>query len=769
MTTEVGLRAPSTSPDGTGETRSRRRVRLALLAEPATYVASAIATVVATFLGLRLWQADLRVPFAYHGDAVAIAAHVKTVLETGWYEFQPLLGYPAGQTYHDFPTADNLNFAAAHVLGWFTSDWALATNLYYLVGFPLAAVAMVWFLREVGVSRAVTVAMSVLFAVAPYHFLRGVGHLWLASYFTLPLGLVVVLRAVRGEPLWGRGRRGGPVLGLLTGRGAVTVLCVGLVATASSYYAVFLLVLLASAGVAAWLRERDWRRFVGAAVAGLTTVAVTLANMLPDVLYKAQHGPSATGLVRDPAEVEIYALKLAQLLLPVPGHRVDLLAALRSRYDTSYPLVSEQPALGVVAAVGLVICFVVVAYTLGAQGARRRAELTAEQVASTVTIAHLSMLTFVAFLCATVGGLATFLSFVTASLRGWNRMSIVIAALCLAVVGLVVDAAVRAWARRVQPRPAVRRAAAWSVAGALLVVGCADQIAPGAVPDYDGTRAAFEADAAWVAAVERQMPPGGAVFRLPHAGFPETSPVNGVADTEQLKLYLHSATLHWSGGGIKGRAVTDWAAGVAQEEPAELVESVTLAGFDGIVVDRAAYGLERAGQVEAGIAARVGVSVAESADGRFALFTLAPEHARLAAELDDEELAAQREEVLAPVAIYDGHGVGATTDEDGLDLRALPTGDGTFTFDNPRDVVVPVRVQGVVEAHGAGHLVVEAPGLEETIEVSSSGFAALDVVVDVPPGHSTLSLVVRDDLEAAAPVTLRDLTVDEADVTAAVR
>lgn len=740
------------------EPRTRPRASRERVLEVATYLAAAVTAVLTTVLAMRLWRADLRIPFIYHGDAIAVAAHFKTVIETGWYEYQPLLGYPAGQTYHDFPTADNLNFVFAHVLGWFTSDWALAMNVYFLVGFPLTAVAAVWFLREAGLSRAMSVVMAVLFAIAPYHFIRNTSHLWLASYFTLPLAMVVVLRAVRGEALWGRGR-GPRLVRLLTGRGAVTVVCLALVATASSYYAVFVLIMLAAAGAGAWLRDRRTGRFFGAALAGVVAAVVVLINMLPDVLYERTYGESAAGFVRNAVEVEIYALKLSQLLLPVPGHRVDALASLRSRYDLNYPLMSEQPALGMVAAFGLVVAMLVVAYTLVVRGRVRRPELLPEQVRRTTTIAYLSMLTFVAFLWSTVGGLATFLSFITASLRGWNRMSIVIALLCLAVTGLVLDAAVSRLARWRGLRPAARRAVAWTLAAGVLTVGYLDQVTPGAVPQYAESKAAFEADARWIGEVEDALPQDAAVFQLPFLAFPETVP-----GTEQLRAYLHSSTLRWSGGAIKGRPTSDWSQQVAGLAPQDMVDDLAVAGFSGIVLDRQAYG-EGFETLEEELAQAAGTAVAVSDDGRYVLFSLVDEADEVADSHTAEELDALRQAVVDPVTVYPGPGGNPAGLADGGVGWALSPGASHLVLQNPREEPVEVRITAQVLATGTSAVVVEAAGQVEQVD-TSTGVGSLDVVVTVPVGQSTLTAAVVDGDEG---VVLSGLTVTETDLPALTR
>ena len=218
-------------------------------AEPLVYLVTAAVTGLMTFLALELWKADLRVPLQYAGDALPTAAHFKTVIEEGWYEHQPRLGAPWGQVYFDFPTADNLHLIAAKVIALFTSDWAVALNVYFLVGFPIVAVAAVWFLRTCGVSRILTVAFATLFAIAPYHFYRGESHLWLASYYAVPLALGLLVLILRRQPLIGRGRSANPVLAWIVSPTARTVLWVVILATSSSYYSVFFLLFLAFTGI----------------------------------------------------------------------------------------------------------------------------------------------------------------------------------------------------------------------------------------------------------------------------------------------------------------------------------------------------------------------------------------------------------------------------------------------------------------------------------------------------------------------------------------
>ena len=67
--------------------------------------------------------------------------------------------------------------------------------------FPLAALTAFLVLRRLGVGPPGAFAASVLFALLPYHFLRGEDHLFLAAYWAVPLGCFLVLSVLADTPL----------------------------------------------------------------------------------------------------------------------------------------------------------------------------------------------------------------------------------------------------------------------------------------------------------------------------------------------------------------------------------------------------------------------------------------------------------------------------------------------------------------------------------------------------------------------------------------
>ncbi|MHB1172821.1 MAG: hypothetical protein ACYCZY_10095, partial [Lacisediminihabitans sp.] len=736
-------------------------MRLAALAqrEWTLYLASGVITALTTAWALKIWRADWTVPFFYQVDAVLGAAGFKTVIETGWYENQPLLSAPHGQVLYDWKIADNFGYLFEKFVAIFTSDPYLILNLYYVLGFLFAALTAVWFFRLVGVSRVLSVTLSVLYAIAPYHFARNEMHLFLAAYFPIPLVMGIVYLAMRGRPIWGR--RAGVVgwRAWIFGPGFFTALALALVATANSYYAFFTVLLIALAGLFSVLRTHDWRRFLGAVIAGVLVVLVTLANMLPNIIYTWVNGQNTAAVVRSPPGVEVYSLKFAQLILPVPGHRLGILRSIRQFYTDTFPLPSEDPSLGFIAAFGFLALLGLGLYFVA--GLRRGGASWADSERR-ASLGALSALTIFAFLLATVGGFSTIIGFFTSDLRGWNRLSIVIALFALAAVGLIVDAALGRLGRRFSLRPVARRILAGGLAVVLLGVGYLDQVTPAATPDYAATSAAFRQDAALVDSIARAVGAHASIVQLPYRDFPESAAVNGVPDTDQLKPYLHSSTLHWTGGGVKGRPDSEWVT-VLQALPADaLTQSAAAAGFDGILVDRQSYG-DLANAFVSELRNQLGKPVVTSKDHRYEFYSLTPALLAVHKRFTDEQVKFIGTSIASPVLARMEPDVQIGYDAVDLVKPYHPQ----ILLENPRKTGVTIELKFTVKNNqGPSTLRFTKPdGTYVDAYVDSVG-QTVNIPINVQPGRSFIGISVVTGIPFPAQIgnTLENLLISTKDV-----
>lgn len=602
------------------------------------YATSAGLTAVVLTLMMRLWQADLSVPFWYSGGALANAGYFKNVLTTGWYDYQPDLGVPFGQRYA-YPTSPgDLHAVVIKLLGLFTHDWAVAFNVFFLLGFLLAAVAAVPFFRACGLSPVVVVVLSVLFAVAPYHFLHNESQIFLSAYSTVPLIMLLVVRAMRAEPLWGRRLHVHPVLAALTGRGAGTAAILALVAYSGGDYLLFAVLLLITGGLAGFIRSRTVRPLGGTCVALAVLAGASLLAAAPALARSSWAGGAPTGPSTPGSET--YAMKFAALVLPPPGEPLPFLASFRAAYDSGYPLPGETPALGLVAAFGLLVIMGVALTAL--TGRYRTSEPSPDRVHRIRLLNEMTVLGLVIFCLGVLGGPGTIISLLAGGFSGWGRISIVLALPALAASGLVLERVVgriRA-SSSTGGRPTVgrfARGALPALAVLVLLIGAGDQSLTGAVPDYRANAAGSASDRQFVQGIERREPAGSMIFQLPWVPFTHSGAADAPATGAQLALWLQSSQLRFSAGGIAGPVQTDWPTHLVQSAPTTLVHYLAAIGFVGVTIDRASLP-DGGRQWTDALVPLLGQPLLTSPDGRYVYLSLG----RAIAALDARTTVAQR-------------------------------------------------------------------------------------------------------------------------------
>jgi hypothetical protein len=594
------------------------RIELSRLLDPAVYVAQAVLSGLIAYRILGFMGRPFDVPLVYRSDALSGGSAIKGTLENGWYESNPRLGAPFGQNLHDFPIADNLQFALARIFGLFTDQWGAVYNAVYLVTFPLTAMAAMWFLRVVGARRASAFFTGMLYAFTPYHFFHGEPHLALSILFVVPLFAGVVFKVVDGRRIWRRseGTRWFNPLAWFTTTSLGTLLALALIGSSSSYYSVFGLIFMGVAIVVSALRKRFALSGQGI-VAVAILIVVMLANMAPDIAYQHSEGTSAAAFERQPLESEMYAFKLAGLVLPVPWHRIVALAEFRSDYNADFPLPSESPALGAVAAVGflfllfLPLCVAVVRRQLDSDGPFGRSQRI------------LSMFAIVSFLCGTIGGFGTlFALFVSPDIRAWNRIIVYLALFSLASVALLLDAAIAWGLRRAgTSRPALGRVVAVGMAGVIALIGLYDGTPPRAWNAEPGVLRAWSNDVDYTARIEGRMPKGSSIFELPAMPYPESETIHRMTDYEAVRPYLHSKDLRWSYGGVKGRPQADWQAAAALMDTPDLLTALSAAGFTGLHIDRFGYSRKQFATVEKDLRRLLGAPIV-SRNKRFQFYDM---------------------------------------------------------------------------------------------------------------------------------------------------
>jgi phosphoglycerol transferase len=576
-----------------------------LFTNAAAYLSAAAASSLVLVVVLQLWRADLTVPICNRGDALWTQSWVKGIAENGWYLVNPRLGAPGQMELYDFPQTDNLHFLLLKLLVLATHDAATAFNLYYLLGFPLITLSTLFVLRRFGISRLPAVTCSLLFSFVPYHLARSEYHLFLASYFLVPPAIMVALWVYLDRLRWPWSKKD-PNLRWGRGRMWASLLIMGLLSSAGVYYAFFTCYLLFVGGLASLFDRQKLRGLLMACTLVAVMGAGVLANLWPSFAYRREHGTNLETAVRYPHEAEVYGLKIGQMVLWINQHVVGKLNPRRQTYDL-LPLApgdeKESSALGAVGSAGFL-------FLLGLLLCRTRAR-------QGEVMPGLVVLNIGAVLLATIGGFGSlFALLVSPQIRCYNRISIFIALVAFFAVALLLDRARNWWEAR------GRRAWQFQLALVLLTVGgLADEIGRNRVPAYAAVKAQFEGDGKFVRQIEEQLPAESLVYQFPYFAFPESPPVHQLSGYDPVRLYLHSRTLHFSFGAVKGREIDRWQRELNETPLEEQLSQLVEHDFRGIAVDRAGYA-DRGAEIEARLSELLNQEPLVSADERLSFFAL---------------------------------------------------------------------------------------------------------------------------------------------------
>ena len=302
-------------------------------------------------------------------------------------------------------------------------------NCVYVLGYPLAALAMLAAGRRLGLGWPAAAVAGILFAFVPYHALRNQQHLFLGTYFPIPFMVTVLVELTQGQlpffPADALGRRRFRLADWGTIR---AVLIAGMFGMANPYYGYFALLLLVVIALANLLARRRWPGLLSAGfVAGLLGASMAV-NTLPSLIYQFHHGRNVLGHARMRKEAEYYALKFTHLVLPAPHHLSDSGKAVERFYHAELrPLENENrsAALGSIGAVG----FVALLLTLLAPRPIGSARQTA-----------LARLNLAAFLIGTAGGVGVLVNLAFSQFRCYSRICMFIACFALLAVAGWLDA-----------------------------------------------------------------------------------------------------------------------------------------------------------------------------------------------------------------------------------------------------------------------------------------------------------------------------------------
>lgn len=661
----------------------------------------------------RMW------PYAYQGDTMFYHLMAKSMTEGGWFLDVPRLGAPGALNLRDVPTSDN-NLHA--LMLWFlargTSQYPSALNNFFLLSFPLVFLSALVVMRHLSVGWAASVSASLLYTFAPFHFTRGEHHLFLSAYWPVPLAVLVMVWVSR-EGLWAEQAR---FSAWRSWKLRVSALICLVLASTGFYYAFFACFFLLVAGIVATARQRSWQRVWPALALVITITAGLAINLWPSLARFGDSGMAVT-VQRQASDADRFALRLAQVLLPVSGHRLSTLEGLKTEYNRR-PLINENDhaSIGIAGAVGFLgLLWWFFFRKPSAEGLSERGPRG--------LLHHLSIFSLAGVLFGTMGGFGSLVAFFgLPQVRAYNRISVFLSFFALLALAVWVDTLLR---RQAASRR--RQAAAYVVLGAVTLLALGDQVSPRMLPDYKQVEAQFTGDARFVREIEARVPRGARIFQLPFMPFPESPPVSRMRDYDLLRGYLHSDHLRWSYGTIRGREGNAWMRQTAAKPVEQLLETLVWAGFSGVYLDRNGFD-DDGTRIESDLYGVLQEPPVQSTDRRLAFYDLTEHRERVEQSTPRAEWAARREAALHPPLMVWGDGFYDSEGTPGLTWRWARSS-GWMELVNGGTRAQEVRLDMTIVGNDGGYVTIHTPLLREPVNVIVSRHGQkVDRTLVLPPG-----------------------------------
>ena len=541
----------------------------------------AIVLFLAVFIFQGFAKYGLSVPFCYFGgDDFSSIVMAKQIEETGWNWFNDRIGAPFGADSFGFAANLLLNFdvLVAKIISWFVNDAIAATNLRYILVFPMCGIIAFYVLRTLKINRIISVFGALIYALTPYIIYRSLNHFSLSTAYFIPLSVLLCIWAIHSEEDDGYLKFNKSFF--KNKKNILTLVFSLLIANNGiGYYAFFTCFFLCVVALCNLVTTKKWKSiFVPFKIVAVIVIFMFFA-ISPILIYNIVTGGNMGTVVRAIEGAEIYGLKIAQLFVPINSHGIGVVQLFIDFYNTYMPLVNENQGsyLGIFGIIGFLLSLLYLVK-------RDKGDEDKDGL-----LYVLSRMNLFAILLATVGGFSSLISFVFRMIRGYNRISIFIMFISVLFLCLVLQ---KVWDKRETLFKSEKtKKALTAVALAVMSVSVLELLPTYGARDgmFEYTKAQYESDKAFVGDIEETLGEGAMVFQLPYHQTPEAGPVNNMMDYHLYAGYINSDTLRWSYGVQKGKKEDAWFGYISSLSSDELLDAIIKAGFTGLYIDARAY------------------------------------------------------------------------------------------------------------------------------------------------------------------------------------
>jgi len=516
------------------------------------------------------WGSDFQLPSVYgRGDVLLVLGTMKLARDGDLGLFTHIttdsLGAPFKGQLNDWPQSERATFwlggHLARVIGLIPAVNTMLILFGIVAAWSFYSASRLW-----GVSRFASWVFAIVYAFIP-HTQRSISHIGIVFSGLLPLQLYVLWYISTVQKISWRSSR------------FRLTLIISLLSGALNIYWIFLFLQLYTLALVCRLVKRR-QNFIKATIPLLGTCLIAGALLGSFVVYRISYGENPMAIVRSYRDIELFALKPIDLILPVGGGGLGLLSNYLSKYYAGGKIeIGEYwwgAYIGLCAISGLLFLFF--------KGIKRQLN---NRPFSLPLLAACWIIAYSSF----GGGNSIFsLLFDFYKIRGTNRYSAAIATIGLLYFSFLVNRMMQKWSHSLKI----------TSLGLLSLLGLIDQ----SLVIYNRShhqstpetiRQLVASDSGIASHLEGILENDSMIFMLPVVDFPEPSPIIQLRAGGDLYLYgpmapfLYSTKLRYSYGSHKGRQGADWQHEVQQLPAGKMAATLESYGFSGILLNREVY------------------------------------------------------------------------------------------------------------------------------------------------------------------------------------
>ena len=529
-----------------------------------------IAVFIIMFFSLKLYNFKFGLPLRYdYGDTMQFFTQEAMINNDGYFPIQTdRLGAPFGSYLAVFPSYNMLKFdiLVNKIISLFTKDPIDTGSIFYFLIFPFTAISSFLVFRNLKISKFMSIFGSLIFTFIPFVFMRNIGHYVLSVIYFIPLSILLCIWLYENDDLLT------PTKNLKdfirNKKNIIAIVFIILISNNGiAYYPFFTCFLIIITCISKLLKTKNIKIVIPFIISIGLIGALFIINLIPLTIYKNQH-LFTSNIHRVFFEPEIYGLKISHLILnPKYFLKYYSQAMLVNENRTSY-----LGIIGVLGFISLILYIFIKNYHKPLINDYKN------------RISLLSELNLFAVLLATIGGFASLFNyFITPMIRGYNRISVYIAFICILTFCMFIDSIFK------------KKNIIFYISFSIILLFTLQDQAQNTGFYNKNEMELYIQDKKFIENIEEIMLKNSSIYQLPTISFndlipPVKSKYGNYKHYRHFIGYVFSKDLKWSYGGDYGRAENEWYERVNEMKAIDLLNEISYAGFDGLYIDKGLIG-----------------------------------------------------------------------------------------------------------------------------------------------------------------------------------